>query len=115
MDNAPYRGTSYYRLRQEDVDGSSQVFKAEPVVIEGRYGVYPNPVVSQQGFTLELDEPASAVLHLYSASGSELGVGKSDSGESSTKVLPSSKLTSGVYILTVEERGTTRKHRLVVQ
>ncbi|WP_191041180.1 T9SS type A sorting domain-containing protein [Spirosoma validum] len=114
VDNAPYRGTSYYRLRQVDLDGTSQTFDAKSVVIDGKYGVYPNPVVGQQ-FTLELDEPTQAVLHLYNASGSELGINKLDPTEVSTKVSPSSKLSTGVYILTVEERGITRKHRLVVQ
>lgn len=114
VDNAPYRGTSYYRLRQIDLDGTSHTFDAKSVVIDGKYGVYPNPVVGQQ-FTLELDEPTQAVLHLYNASGSELGISKLDFTDVSTKVSPASKLSSGVYILTVEERGTTRKHRLVVQ
>ena len=113
VDSSPYRGTSYYRLRQVDVDGSSQTFKAESVVLEGKYGVYPNPVVGQQ-FTLELDEPASAVLRLYSASGRELELNRSGSGEASTTVKPAGKLTSGVYLLNVEERGTVRQHRLVV-
>lgn len=114
VDKTPYRGTSYYRLRQVDLDGTSQTFDAKPVIIDGRYGVYPNPVVSQQ-FTLELDEPATAVLRLYNAGGHELNLSKSDPTEVSTKVTPNAKLSSGVYILTVEERGTTRKHRLVVQ
>ncbi|WP_420149622.1 T9SS type A sorting domain-containing protein, partial [Spirosoma sp.] len=113
-DPNPYRGTSYYRLRQLDLSGGSETFKAESVVIDGRYGVYPNPVASHN-FTLELDEPTTAVLHFYSASGSEISVSKSEPTELSTKVTPSAKLTSGVYVLTVEERGTTRKHRLVVQ
>ena len=113
VDSSPYRGTSYYRLRQVDVNGSSQTFKAESVVLEGRYGVYPNPVVGQQ-FTLELDEPASAVLRLYSASGRELELNRSGSGEASTLIKPADKLIGGVYILRVEERGTVRQHRLVV-
>lgn len=114
VDPSPYRGTSYYRLRQVDLDGNSQAFPAESIVINGKYGVYPNPVASN-GFTLELDEPSSAVLHLYNASGSEVGLSKSDATEMSTRLAPAAKLTSGVYVLTVEERGTTRKHRLVVQ
>ena len=113
-DKNPYRGTSYYRLRQVDLDGGSQTFPAKSVVIDGRYGVYPNPIASN-GFTLELDEPSSAILHLYNASGSEVGFSKSPVNEVSTKLAPASKLTSGVYVLTVEERGVTRKHRLVVQ
>ncbi len=114
VDPSPYRGTSYYRLRQVDADGTSQTFPAESIVINGKYGVYPNPIASN-GFTLELDEPSSAVLHLYNASGVEVGINKLDTKEMSTNLAPASKMTSGVYVLTVEERGTTRKHRLVVQ
>lgn len=114
VDKNPYRGTSYYRLVQLDLDGSRHTYKAEPVVIEGRYGVYPNPVVGHS-FTLELDEPASAVLHLYEVSGREVSVSKSDVTELSTKVSPSVRLSTGVYVLTVEERGSLRRHRLVVQ
>ncbi|UFH53026.1 T9SS type A sorting domain-containing protein [Spirosoma sp. KNUC1025] len=114
VDPNPYRGTSYYRLRQVDLDGSIRTYDAKSVVIDGRYGVYPNPVANQN-FTLELDEPTTAVLRLYNATGSELGVMKSEQTEVSTKVTPSTKLATGVYVLTVEERGTTRKHRLVVQ
>lgn len=114
VDKNPYRGTSYYRLIQLDLDGSRHTYKAEPVVIDGRYGVYPNPV-SGHSFTLELDEPAMAVLHLYDVNGREVSLSKSDVTELSTKVSPSVQLSTGVYVLTVEERGTLRKHRLVVQ
>lgn len=114
VDRSPYRGQSYYRLVQLDVDGSRHIYKAEGVIIEGRYGVYPNPVVGS-AFTLELDEPASAVLHLYDAGGREVSVSKSNVTQLSTAVSPAAKLSSGVYVLTVEERGTLRKHRLVVQ
>ena len=113
VDRNPYRGTSYYRLRQVDLDGSSHTFDAESVVIDGRYGVYPNPVVNHN-FTLDLDEPTTAVLHLYNAMGSELAIMKSEFTELSTKITPAAKLVSGVYILTVDERNTTRKHRLLV-
>ena len=114
VDKNPYRGTSYYRLVQVDLDGSRHTYKAEPVVINGRYGVYPNPVVGST-FTLELDEPASAILHLYDISGREVSVSKSAVTELSLKVSPAVGLSPGVYVLTVEERGILRKHRLVVQ
>ena len=114
VDRNPYRGTSYYRLRQIDLDGSVHTYDAAAVIIDGKYGVYPNPVVNQS-FTLDLDEPTTAVLRLYNTTGSELGVIKSEVAESSVKLTPFTKPVSGVYILTVEERGTVRKHRLVVQ
>ena len=114
VDQTPYRGTSYYRLRQVDQDGSMHTYPAVTVVVDARYGVYPNPVTGS-AFTLELDEPNSAVLHLFSANGREVPLSQSALGQNSLKVVPGSTLPTGVYMLTVEERGTHRTHRLVVQ
>jgi hypothetical protein len=113
IDTNPYQGTSYYRLRQVDLDGSSQTYPARSVIINGNYGVYPNPVVGQQ-FTLNLDEPYSVVLRLYSVNGREISLIHSASSAASTVVRPGSLLTPGIYLLTVEERGALREYRLVV-
>ncbi|WP_170139385.1 T9SS type A sorting domain-containing protein [Larkinella arboricola] len=114
VDKSPYRGTSYYRLKQVDADGRTEIFRAQSVVIDGQYGVYPNPVVSQQ-FTLQLDEPADAVLHLYNTSGIEVPVSKSNFTQQSATISPLRKLSSGVYILHIQERGQTRRHRIIFE
>jgi len=113
-DATPYRGTSYYRLRQVDLSGLSHEYAAVPVSLDGVYGVYPNPVAST-GFTLSLDEPSSAVLRFYSATGRAISLEKSSSSERSVELKPSEKLSTGIYVLQVEERGQLRTHRLVVQ
>ncbi|WP_093835467.1 fibronectin type III domain-containing protein, partial [Spirosoma endophyticum] len=64
-DANPYRGTSYYRLKQLDLSGTSRTYSAVPVTLDGVYGVYPNPIASNN-FTVSLDEPANAVLQFYS-------------------------------------------------
>ncbi|GAB4027331.1 T9SS type A sorting domain-containing protein [Spirosoma koreense] len=115
VDASPYRGTSYYRLRQVDHDGSSQTFDARSVVIDGQYGVYPNPVVSRSGFTLQLDEPETAGLRLYSITGSETGLTRKTAGDQQVQLTPAAGLSPGLYILKVQERGTVREHRLMVQ
>lgn len=112
-DQSPYQGTSYYRLRQVDLDGSVHAFKAESVIINGHYGVYPNPV-SGHVFSVNLDEPGTAVLHLYNADGREIGISQSASGSGRATVSTVSKLSSGVYVLTVSERGAQRTYRIVV-
>ena len=113
-DANPYRGTSYYRLKQMDLSGTSRTYAAVPVTLDGVYGVYPNPVASNS-FTLSLDEPSSAILQFYSATGRSIDLEKSAVGPSSVGLKPTEKLSSGIYLLRVEERGQVRTHRLVVQ
>ncbi|CAN5329898.1 hypothetical protein BH09BAC4_BH09BAC4_44770 [soil metagenome] len=113
-DTSPYRGTSYYRLRQLDLNGSSRTYPAVSVNLEGVYGVYPNPI-SANGFTLSLDEPATAVLHLYNTSGRTIDLQKAGQTEGSVELKMTESLPSGIYLLTVEERAQVRKYRLVVQ
>ncbi len=115
-DENPYAGTSYYRLRQVDLSGASSVFPAVAVVVRSdKYGVFPNPVVGDQQFSLRLDEPQTATITFFNADGRMLPIQKAgiDSGNLLLKM--SGKLSAGVYILTVEERGQTRKHRLVIE
>lgn len=115
VDKSPYRGTSYYRLRLVESDGSEHSYPAvAPVVLEGQYGVDSKLVVGQS-FMLNLDEPQTAVLHLYTANGKEITLNRSEATESSVRLRASDKLDRGVYLLSVEERGTTRQHRLVVR
>lgn len=112
-DASPYRGTSYYRLKQLDLDGTSRVFPAVAVNVDGVYGVFPNPITTR-GFTVSLDEPTTAVLHMYTAGGHTVGVDRTVQTERSVEVKITEPLPSGIYLLTVEERGQVRKHRLVV-
>lgn len=114
VDANPYRGTSYYRLRQVDRDGSSQTFSAVGVMINARYSVFPNPV-AQSSFTLELDEPATAHISLHTLTGSELPISRAGSTDSSVRIKSVSPLSKGIYLLKVTERGTTRTYRLVTQ
>jgi hypothetical protein len=45
LDNFPYSGTSYYRLKQTDLDGKSKYSDISKVVFRGQFNftVYPNP------------------------------------------------------------------------
>lgn len=113
-DAAPYRGLSYYRLKQVDLAGTSRTYAAVPVTVEGVYGVYPNPIVANS-FTLWLDEPGSSMLTFYNVTGRRINLNKQNVSESQIEVKPAEKLSPGIYMLQVEERGQVRTHRLVVQ
>ncbi|QDK80198.1 DUF3494 domain-containing protein [Spirosoma sp. KCTC 42546] len=116
LDQAPYQGTSYYRLRQTDLSGKVTLYPAISVILrEEAYGAFPNPIVSDGRFTLRLDEPETALVSFYGLDGRLQPVLKTGTQGGNLLLKASDKLSSGVYILKVEERGQTRQHRIVVQ
>ncbi|GAB3780525.1 hypothetical protein GCM10028818_32900 [Spirosoma horti] len=116
IDQTPYSGTSYYRLTQTDLSGKTTVFPVASVVLrEEAYGVYPNPVVSDGQFTLRLDEPETATVGFFGADGRPMSFQKTGIQSGNLLLKATGKLSAGVYVLTVEERGQTRQHRIVVQ
>lgn len=116
LDQTPYSGTSYYRLSQIDLSGKTTVYPAVSVVLRDEaYGVYPNPVRNDGQFTLRLDEPETAKVGFYSVDGRSLPLQKAGVQSGDLLLRTTGKLSTGVYVITVEERGQTRQHRLVVE
>ncbi|AKD54567.1 T9SS type A sorting domain-containing protein [Spirosoma radiotolerans] len=116
IDQTPYSGTSYYRLTQTDLSGKVTPLRVESVVLRAEaYGVYPNPVVSDGQFTLRLDEPETATVGFFGADGRAMPFQKTGIQSGNLLLKATGKLSAGVYVLTVEERGQTRQHRIVVQ
>ena len=114
VDATPYSGTSYYRLTQVDLDGTTKVFPAISVVLRKEaYGIFPNPVKDGQ-FTLNLDEPLTAGVHLYTADGRSVDLQKGAATASSLHLKAIQPLPAGVYVLTVAERGQVRQYRIVI-
>ena len=115
-DLMPFAGTSYYRLTQTDLSGKATIYPAVSVILrDAAYGVFPNPVVSGQRFALSLDEPETAQVNFFSSDGRALTLQKTGIESGNLLLKTAGKLATGVYILTVEERGQTRKHRLVIE
>lgn len=113
VDETPYRGTSYYRLKQVDRDGRSTTYTWKSVVVDQTYAVFPNPVLHDR-FMLRLDEPEKAILKFYSVDGKvvPLQTVSRENGVLELKLPPNT--ATGVYLLRVEERGQSREYRLVV-
>ncbi|GAB3032756.1 T9SS type A sorting domain-containing protein [Spirosoma pulveris] len=115
IDENPYFGTSYYRLKQTDLDGTSSLLRTESVVLRSdSYGIFPNPVTDNK-FVLRLDEPQTADVALYSSDGRLIPIQKTGTDEGLLMLKASRKLTTGIYIITVKERAQTRTHRVVVE
>lgn len=116
VDQTPYSGTSYYRLTQRDLSGKATVYPAVSVVLrEGAYGVFPNPVVSEGRFSLRLDEPETATVSLYGVDGRSHPLEKAGVQSGNLLLKPTAKLSAGLYVLTVEERGQAREHRIIIE
>ena len=116
IDQMPYSGTSYYRLTQTDLSGKVTVFPVASVVWRQEpYGVFPNPVVSEGQFTLRLDDPETATVGFIGADGQSMPLQRVGIQSGNLLLKATGKLSAGVYIVTVEERGQTRQHRIVVK
>ncbi|AQG78226.1 ice-binding family protein [Spirosoma montaniterrae] len=115
-DQTPYVGTSYYRLKQTDLNGKMTIYPAVSVVLrDDAYGIFPNPALGDGRFALRIDEPETAKLGFFSVDGRILPLQRTGIQSGNLLLKTTDKLSAGVYILTVEERGQVRQHRLVVE
>ena len=101
VDDAPYLGLSYYRLKQTDFNGEFDYspIKAVRVKTNNSVEIYPNPTqnkITVKGNTTELSQ-----ISVYNVLGQDVTsqTQQTKSGES-TLVIDLSKLTNGIYFLT---------------
>jgi hypothetical protein len=113
-DEKPYRGTSYYRLKQTDVSGESKMFNWVSIVSNQTYLAYPNPV-KQQHFQVQLDEPEEAKINLYSQDGKMVPLNRFVRGTNAVELHVPKNTASGVYVLQVEERAQSRQYKIVIE
>ncbi len=69
MDDSPLFGTSFYRLKQVDFDGSFSYSEVEVINFEGIeiVDLYPNPSTGKVNYTLKASHPGTATLSVYDA------------------------------------------------
>lgn len=69
IDHNPFPGTSYYRLKQTDFDGSFGYFEIKSVsfAFDFEISVFPNPIVRQ--FTVNHKEANNVKVQLYRSNG----------------------------------------------
>jgi extracellular elastinolytic metalloproteinase len=72
LDERPYKGTSYYRLKQNDLDGSYSYSKVKAVEINGwnqEVQVVPNPNNGQFNLVLDTDYEYQLSMEVYNVLG----------------------------------------------
>ncbi|MEO0726577.1 MAG: M12 family metallo-peptidase [Bacteroidota bacterium] len=114
LDTRPLSGTSYYRLRQVDVDGDQTYSEIREVYLSngaGDWQIYPNPV-GADGRVVISGLPAgdiSTYLELFSVDGRLLQRYPIAANTSTTVLqLDRNNLNSGVYLLRYED-GTMKR------
>ena len=75
IDTTPYSGTSYYRIRQVDINGDYDHSKTVPVRIGDGvsvFNVYPNPVHDEATLVIRSEEYTTGLVEIFDAAGKRI-------------------------------------------
>jgi surface protein len=115
-------GTHQFRLKQVDLDGSSQVHGPISVDVQMQEALKltapaPNPVSSTATLSFAVKEQAEATVAVYDLLGRKAATlfeGTPTPGESTPLRLDASTLPSGAYLLRLRAAGRTETQRVTV-
>ena len=114
-DKNPYEGTSYYRLKQTDYDGSSEYSKMVAVEVKASISdvlVFPNPVEGLAYLSFSTTSEGVASVTIYDVSGRLVSVKDYSINQGHNKItLNTEELNQGMYFLTINngESNTAMK------
>jgi hypothetical protein len=125
-DNGPLEGTSYYRLRQTDVDGHSETFNLVAVDFKRTakgcvLKVYPNPCMGLCNVELaecDSDDSPEIEVEVIDAAGNKVysHVPERDSkGSFSLSIDTKNNLKPGVYIVRGQSRSEQYNKKVIVK
>ncbi len=101
VDNAPYQGLSYYRLKQTDYHGDyaySQIRSVDISNVKRDVVIYPNPTHSS--FTVKGSESELSTIRITNVLGQDVTGSVTITKQSATKnIVDVSRLSNGVYSL----------------
>jgi hypothetical protein len=106
VDETPYKGLSYYRLKQTDFDGKYTYSQVVDVNVKDAFEnviVFPNPVKGPSNLSFEAIQDGLINLSVYDVSGREvMNMNHSVKQGNNTIELETSLLRSGMYFLKFE-------------
>ncbi|MBO0952461.1 T9SS type A sorting domain-containing protein [Fibrella forsythiae] len=115
-DKAPLSGVSYYRIKQIDRDGQSEVFRWLPItyIPDNFVAVFPNPGAGDYiRVELAASEPAS--VRLFDLLGRNITVTSHQTEPAKLTVQPASVLPAGSYLLSINQNGVSVVKHIVVR
>lgn len=113
-DERPLRSTTYYRLKQTDLDGT---FKYKGILTvdyrnpEAHLAVSPNPVSSGESFTVLGEDLSNKVWEIQSANG--LVIAKGNFEQAST--VNTTGMESGIYLLNIKSNAYLKTVKIVIE
>ena len=97
-DNNPLQGTSYYRIKQTDFNGSVSYSEVRRVELGTRnlgISVYPNPASK----VLHINTESKATIKIYNVVGKQVSIHNLAKGDNSINI---EQLSKGVYVAVIE-------------
>jgi hypothetical protein len=123
VDENPYTGISYYRLRQTDFDFSSTHSDIVAVEIltgdDSGISIYPNPANGNETFNIALDgfngSDVEVIVHDIAGKRYFSKVITSTQDRTVSMIDPAGTIPAGVYMVTVTTNDEIYSQRLIVQ
>jgi hypothetical protein len=122
IDNSPYNGTSYYRLKQVDMDGTFSYSNLAVVIVPASttadINVFPNPTTAEN-INLELTglEGKNVLVVMRDIAGREVysKVIISTSGNYITAIDPEKKITAGTYFVIASSENILMSKKIIIK
>lgn len=120
-DVTPYKGTSYYRLKQVDLDGMFTVYPMVSVYLSGEINVdsylYPNPTSSNCSIEFNQHLNQKVVVSIHNITGQLVGYQEFYLNGIKTLELSehTQQLGPGVYYVNITTDGHNRTHKLIIK
>jgi hypothetical protein len=123
QDTKPYKGTSYYRLRQTDFEGKSTYSEIITVTNEElpfTFTIYPNPASENDSprLNFEVEETTQILVVVYDINGNQVysKIQVIERGPNQVLAIdPSNTLSAGVYMIIATSDNTIIKSKLIIK